>query len=140
LAKQDLKANKAKLARMVILGYLVPLVAPELPAPKVFKENRAPLDTPAALAPLDLLDQLDRSDRSDLKVNLVLLDTPAVLAQLAPSVRSAILATKAKLGKLDALDQLDRLDRSVLLDMSPTPLLGAIIKSSLYDALAANME
>jgi hypothetical protein len=137
LAKQDLKANKAKLVRMVILGDLVPLVAPELPAPKVFKENRAPLDTPAVLAPLD---QLDRSDRSDLKVNLVPQDTPAVLVPLAPSVRSALLATKAKLGKLDPLDQLDQLDQSVLQDMSPTPLLGAIIKSSLYDALAAKME
>jgi hypothetical protein len=110
LAKQDLKANKAKLVRMVILGDLVPLVAPELPAPKVFKENRAPLDTPAVLVPS------------------------------APSVRSALLATKAKLGKLDPLDQLDQLDQSVLQDMSPTPLLGAIIKSSLYDALAAKME
>jgi hypothetical protein len=140
LAKQDLKANKAKLVRMVILGDLVPLVAPELPAPKVFKEKRAPLDTLAALAPLDLLDQLDRSDRSDLKVNLELLDIPVVLAPLGPSVRLALLATKAKLGKLDPLDQLDQLDRSVLQDMSPTPLLGAIIKSSLYDALAAEME
>jgi hypothetical protein len=122
---------------MGILVDLVPLVAPELLVLKVFKENRAPLDTPAVLAPLDLLDQ---SALLDLKENRVPLDTPVVLVLLAPSDQSALLATQAKLVKLDPLDQLAQLDRSVLRDESPTLLLRAIIKPSLSDALAAKME